>query len=374
MFGVALPKAGGAVAGGTTTDPIRTDPTGTTTQPVSGTVTANMGTTNGLALDATLTGGTAKATARGGAKGTTAAADATSTASGANHQGLDIVLYDAAGNVINPTLIRALTAADIITAAQGTAAAAGAGWRVKGDQARASATIADPVIFGGRAANYPTKPASVAAGQAVDHAMDLEGVPYVRPRQISTYTAIFRLALAAASSKLAFTFVANTDKQLATIYHAATAVKRVTLRRAWVEIVSTGAVAGELQLELRQLSATTAPATGNPAITPAKRDSSIATAEATCLALPTTAGSEVAANSPSGIAILNLAASLGTASGTGLLPRDPMVITLYDEASADDEEMAPAMRAGVAEGWAIIGRSTAAIPLNFIARMVFSEE
>jgi hypothetical protein len=41
-FGVLLPKSGGAVAGGTSTDPIRTDPTGTTTQPVSGTVTANL--------------------------------------------------------------------------------------------------------------------------------------------------------------------------------------------------------------------------------------------------------------------------------------------------------------------------------------------
>lgn len=43
MFGVALPASGGAVAGGTSTNPLRTDPTGTTTQPVSGTVTANAG-------------------------------------------------------------------------------------------------------------------------------------------------------------------------------------------------------------------------------------------------------------------------------------------------------------------------------------------
>jgi hypothetical protein len=43
MMGVALPKSGGAVAGGTSTDPLRVDPTGTTTQPVSGTVTANAG-------------------------------------------------------------------------------------------------------------------------------------------------------------------------------------------------------------------------------------------------------------------------------------------------------------------------------------------
>jgi hypothetical protein len=50
---IALPASGGAVAGGTATNPVRTDPTGTTTQPVSdgggsltvdGTVTANAGT------------------------------------------------------------------------------------------------------------------------------------------------------------------------------------------------------------------------------------------------------------------------------------------------------------------------------------------
>lgn len=42
--GIALPASGGPVAGGTSTNPIRVDPTGTTTQPVSGTVTANAGT------------------------------------------------------------------------------------------------------------------------------------------------------------------------------------------------------------------------------------------------------------------------------------------------------------------------------------------
>ena len=42
--GIVLPASGGPVAGGTSTNPIRTDPTGTTTQPVSGTVTANAGT------------------------------------------------------------------------------------------------------------------------------------------------------------------------------------------------------------------------------------------------------------------------------------------------------------------------------------------
>jgi hypothetical protein len=73
------------------------------TQPVSGTVTANAGTnlnTSALALDATLTGGTAKDIVRGGAKGTTSAADVTSSASGVNHQPIDVAIYDASGNQI----------------------------------------------------------------------------------------------------------------------------------------------------------------------------------------------------------------------------------------------------------------------------------
>lgn len=49
---LALPASGGPVAGGTATNPIRTDPTGSTTQPVSGTVTANIGTSGALALEA----------------------------------------------------------------------------------------------------------------------------------------------------------------------------------------------------------------------------------------------------------------------------------------------------------------------------------
>lgn len=39
LIGIALPASGGPVAGGTSSNPIRTDPTGTTTQPVSGPLT-----------------------------------------------------------------------------------------------------------------------------------------------------------------------------------------------------------------------------------------------------------------------------------------------------------------------------------------------
>lgn len=71
MFGIALPASGGSVPGGTSTNPIQISLANTganatavkvdgsaVTQPVSGTVTSNIGTTNGLALDVTLTGGT----------------------------------------------------------------------------------------------------------------------------------------------------------------------------------------------------------------------------------------------------------------------------------------------------------------------------
>lgn len=62
------------------------------TLPVSGTVTANVGTTNGLALDATLTSGAQKSIVRGGAKGTTTAADITSISVDTNTQALHVQL------------------------------------------------------------------------------------------------------------------------------------------------------------------------------------------------------------------------------------------------------------------------------------------
>jgi uncharacterized membrane protein len=207
VLGAILRKSasGGSVEAGTSSDPLRVDPTGTTAQPVTdnggsltvdGTVTANQGTAaaagapwsirlsdgsafydsaktgqlpsalvggrldanvgawlgstaptigqktmansvpvavasdNGLALDATLTGGTQKAIVRGGAKGATTAADVTSTAEGANNQALDVQIYHG-GTAKDPTAIRALTSSDVVTAAQGTAAALSSAWPVK---------------------------------------------------------------------------------------------------------------------------------------------------------------------------------------------------------------------------------------------------
>jgi len=84
---------------------------GTPMQNSGGSVTANAGTnlnTSALVLDTTLTGGAAKTIARGGQKGTTNTnADITHTASGANHECMDIALYDASGNQIGSLLATA---------------------------------------------------------------------------------------------------------------------------------------------------------------------------------------------------------------------------------------------------------------------------
>jgi hypothetical protein len=69
----------------------------------------------GLAKDATLTGGSAKTIVRGGQKGTTNTnADITHTASGANHELVDVGIYDGSGNLKDPTQIRALTSSDVV--------------------------------------------------------------------------------------------------------------------------------------------------------------------------------------------------------------------------------------------------------------------
>jgi len=75
-----------------------------TTPGTTNAVQANAGTnlnTSALALDATLTGGTAKSVIRGGAKGTTTAADVTSTSQSADRNALDVQIRTSAGVVVD---------------------------------------------------------------------------------------------------------------------------------------------------------------------------------------------------------------------------------------------------------------------------------
>jgi hypothetical protein len=121
MYGIALPASGGSVAGGTSTNPVRTDPTGTTTQPVSGTVTANVGTTNGICLDATLTGGTQRAKVTDGTNN--AAVKAASTAAAATDPALVVSVSPNNSVAVTGTFWQATQpVSGTVTAAQATAA------------------------------------------------------------------------------------------------------------------------------------------------------------------------------------------------------------------------------------------------------------
>lgn len=64
--GLLLPASGGAVVGGTASNPFRVDVTGSTTQPVSGTVTAELGAVDNAVLDSIATNTTGLALEAGG--------------------------------------------------------------------------------------------------------------------------------------------------------------------------------------------------------------------------------------------------------------------------------------------------------------------
>lgn len=180
------------------------------------------------------------------------------------------------------------------------------------------------------------------------------------------YVAVYRLATEAGASALTFTFVANTDKQWATIYHAATATKTVKVLRVEFSLAATAA--GILNFELYRLDGVTAPATGNPAITPRPLNTASAAAEATCLALPTTAGSKVATTT-----LFSQEINLG--ANTARTDADPpQPITLWPSADLDQAEIQPlTLRAGVAEGLAVTLRNSAAVVIKGTVRIIFSE-
>jgi hypothetical protein len=194
-----------------------------------------------------------------------------------------------------------------------------------------------------------------------------------RPRPAALYTAQYRLANATAGNRMVTTpaLTANTNRQIATIYHAATATKRVQIKFASVNVYGVS-VAGVTELELVTLSATTAPATGAPAVTPGKHDQADAAAEATCLTMPTTAGSVVNADQPVGD---NWAENIGI-TGTGSTAHPPPPATkavLWDSRAASDGKDL-IMRAGVAEGYAINVRHGSTASFTYTATIVFTEE
>lgn len=200
---------------------------------------------------------------------------------------------------------------------------------------------------------------------------DDHGVVWTRKRQLVSFAASYRLADATAGQlPLTFTFAANTNKQLATIYHSAAAVRTIKIRKISI-VVSTGA-AGVFDFEIRTLTATTAPATGNPAINPAGLNPVDTGSQATCLALPTTAGSILGADVSTVSPTFSWNSAAAAAGGTpsGLAGQE---IVLYEY--KDGMELKPlTIRGSTAEGFAVYGRCTAAVALRFTIFMLWTEE
>lgn len=192
---------------------------------------------------------------------------------------------------------------------------------------------------------------------------------------LSTYRAVYRLA--ARPYALSNVFGGAGRKQFATIHHAATAKKWVRLRHVWVALESASA-AGIIMADLIRLTDAAA-ATGNPAITPGKSIASDDAAESTCLALPTTPGTE--GTEP--IATTEWNAGITAAGATtnplpDLVWRDLLeLIGMGNPIGMSDyeaERRQPQIRPGVAEGWAVTFDASAALTAKGYVSIEFSEE
>lgn len=191
--------------------------------------------------------------------------------------------------------------------------------------------------------------------------------PFVvqRSRKVPTYRALFRVA--SRPYRLSNAFAGAGRKQFATLHHAATATKTVKLRHCWVTVQGVTA-ATVAMFDLVRI--TTAPATGNPAITPAPVDPGDPAAEATALALPTTAGTEGAI-----LGFWQYLLGISAANPTTMPPpADPWLDLCALNPDADDEAKLPTIRAGVLEGLAVSVDVDVATTVNGYVMMEFTEE
>jgi hypothetical protein len=245
---------------------------------------------------------------------------------------------------------------------------------VKGDVDHDAVNTLKVVQVGGHASPADVPPALVSASDdRVRSWLDRAGATIMRRRKLrESYTAVFRLAEAAARLDQTFTHVANTNKQWATLHHTGASTKEVRLQScvAWITSAITAAPQGII--ELRQISA--APATGNPAITPTPHRRGGTAAEAICLYLPTTAGTEANVNSPLGHHVFDEAVSVATAAFAHPQGYGRGGIVLYDASLEDDEVMPPVLPVGTLDGWAVVTRLTGATVMRMTVVMKFTEE
>lgn len=226
----------------------------------------------------------------------------------------------------------------------------------------------------GNANPVDAPPTAVSAvGDRAREYVDRYGSPVIRLRKIrESYTAVCRLAEAAARLDQTFTHVANTNKQWATLHHLIGATKEVRLQSCVVWITNMTTVAPQGILELRQINA--APVTGNPAIIPTPHRRGGTAAEAVCLYLPTTAGTEANADRPLGHHIFDEAVSVATVGFAHPQGYSRGGIVLYDRALEDDEMMQPVLPVATLDGWAVVTRLTGATVMRATVVWRFTEE
>lgn len=189
---------------------------------------------------------------------------------------------------------------------------------------------------------------------------------YMRYPPDSTYAAVGRIAAVNARGSLSFAQTANTDKQWLTLHHAASSTKLVRIMYVGFMLVDTSA-ASVMNFDVRHI--TSAPATGNPAVTPTPHNRGNAATECTALALPTTAGTTTTTESLAyqefDAGIMAATTSLGANQGR---------IDLYTNDRVSDESQALELRPGVLEGIAIIVRTVGGITVNGIPIIRYTEE
>lgn len=220
-----------------------------------------------------------------------------------------------------------------------------------------------------KAADNLIQPTKQAAAALVPAWHDQNGAYIMRGGFRTSYTADYRLT--GRPYGLSFVFGGAAVKQFATIYHLVASTKTVRIWQVVLYVKSSSAAADYL-FEIRRLSATTAPATGNPAITPITHNTNSPAAEAACLALPTTAGSEAGANQGWGTQEL----PMGVTGAASVINPPPVQAPIYLwNALVGAGEVEPLiMRAGVQEGYAVMVDSSAAATFVCTIAITFSEE
>lgn len=176
----------------------------------------------------------------------------------------------------------------------------------------------------------------------------------------ATYRAVYRLA--ARPYALSVTAAGAQRTQLATIHHLATSQYKLQLRAVYAALESSSAAA-IIMLDLIRI--TTAPATGNPAISPLAVDPrEPVDSDTVCLALPTSPGTEVAA--PISTCEWNLGV---TGAGSTVNPPPSLqFVNMLDPSNGgyiiDPLDQVPAIRPLALEGYAVTADISAATTIK----------